>query len=123
VEVELNDYSPLGQAVEVDPPVHIPHQQVRINVFRTDVVVYPPLAPLTQAPNDIGKLLPGRREMVFSMFPVGVYIVFDYTARSSVRKRWLSSERGSRSALVRSRRSDDCRTTTPGRSTVSSVRQ
>jgi hypothetical protein len=42
-----------GRSVEVDVPVHVPDQQVRIDVLGTDVVVDPTLAPLPQSPDDV----------------------------------------------------------------------
>jgi hypothetical protein len=50
--------------------MHIPEQQVRIDVGRADVGVDPPLTPDAEQVDDAGEVLAGGRQMVFRGAPV-----------------------------------------------------
>src|SRR4029453_19597150 len=63
-KIEPGDH-PLGrQPIEVDPPVDVPHEELGVEILRTDPTLNPALAPLAEPIDHGPELLAGLRQPV-----------------------------------------------------------
>ena len=63
-EVELDDDPPIGQAVLVETPVHVPQEELGIEIALVDERIEPSMAPLSESDDHVVEILARVREVV-----------------------------------------------------------